>query len=286
MTTYTDQLFIGQRVYCSLWFAGVGIIYAIDGEQAPSSVQGIGGVGFAGGNAKINVVFEQGSISEKLPEGLLRSSGQWSILEEEPATDEEIQAALKYARQEAKKAKAKKHMQKQAFYAQQRALLQDPALRGLKRANQGENPEKVAAANIRKELKAAFPGVKFSVRKSSGALAIRWTDGPTLDAVDAIAERYKSGSFDSMQDLHTTTRSPFNTLFGDVDFLNLSRDLSDELTTRAIDAVWARYEGNLRDMAKPTAQDVKTGDWWRVEIPRLQETVAVAVRKEAHAIAA
>ena len=60
---------------------------------------------------------------------------------------------------------------------------------------------------VRAALKAAFPGVKFSVRSDSysGGASIRvgWTDGPTEDAVEGTTGGYRGASFDGMQDLKT-----------------------------------------------------------------------------------
>jgi hypothetical protein len=57
---------------------------------------------------------------------------------------------------------------------------------------------------IRSALKAAFPGVKFSVRTSiySGGASINvsWTDGPAESSVDAIAKTYRGADFDGMTD--------------------------------------------------------------------------------------
>ena len=45
---------------------------------------------------------------------------------------------------------------------------------------------------IRKELKASFAGIKFSVRSSSGAVRISWTDGPSTKQVEAITNKHQS----------------------------------------------------------------------------------------------
>ena len=57
-----------------------------------------------------------------------------------------------------------------------------------------ENIDAVAVAKmIRKDLKAAFPGTKFSVRKNGyDCVTINWTDGPASDAVMAVAKWWKS----------------------------------------------------------------------------------------------
>ena len=47
------------------------------------------------------------------------------------------------------------------------------------------------AAALRKALREAFPGARFSVRMASGTaygwLSVSWTDGPTVEQVDAVA---------------------------------------------------------------------------------------------------
>lgn len=58
---------------------------------------------------------------------------------------------------------------------------------------------------VRKALKAAFPGQKFSVRSSSysggASIHISWVDGPTTTAVDAITDLFSGAGFDGMIDL-------------------------------------------------------------------------------------
>jgi hypothetical protein len=63
-----------------------------------------------------------------------------------------------------------------------------------------------AAKAIRNELKAAFPGVTFKVTSDSFSMGdsvdIRWTNGPTSEAVNAITRKYQYGHFDGMVDLY------------------------------------------------------------------------------------
>jgi len=77
----------------------------------------------------------------------------------------------------------------------------------------------VGARNIRKELKKAFPGIKFSVRSSSFSMGdsidVSWKDEKILNkAVQAITDKYQKGYFDSMEDIYEYGRDQFNTLFG------------------------------------------------------------------------
>ena len=51
------------------------------------------------------------------------------------------------------------------------------------------------AAQIKKELKAAFPSIKFSAKTDAGndiAIYIKYTDGPAEVLVKAIAEKYEN----------------------------------------------------------------------------------------------
>lgn len=63
-----------------------------------------------------------------------------------------------------------------------------------------------AAALIRKELKSAFPNVKFSVRSQTysggDAVYVSYTDGPVQADVQKITGKYQMGHFDGMIDLY------------------------------------------------------------------------------------
>lgn len=63
-----------------------------------------------------------------------------------------------------------------------------------------------AAKLIRKELKTAFPGVKFSVSSTSysggDSVRIEWVNGPTRSQVQDISDKYQYGHFDGMTDCY------------------------------------------------------------------------------------
>lgn len=103
----------------------------------------------------------------------------------------------------------------------------------------------VAANNVRTELKAAFPGVKFSVRTSRFAggdsLDVEWIDGPTTKQVDIIVNKYSAGSFDGMIDLYEYKHDEFNTLYGDAKYVGTSRRYSVEFLTKVAQIVKAEY---------------------------------------------
>lgn len=58
---------------------------------------------------------------------------------------------------------------------------------------------------IRVDLKAAYPGIKFSViTRHVGSVSVNWTDGPTTKHIDHLLNKYVCSSFDGMIDLKTT----------------------------------------------------------------------------------
>lgn len=63
--------------------------------------------------------------------------------------------------------------------------------------------QKDTNAAIRKALKQAFPGVKFSVRAHHTSTDVAWQDGPSERAVDAVVQQFRGASFDGMIDLES-----------------------------------------------------------------------------------
>ena len=59
-------------------------------------------------------------------------------------------------------------------------------------------------AAMRAALKAAFPSAKISVRMSRGTAygnaSVSWTDGPSVDEVEAVTEQFRGQGFDGMTD--------------------------------------------------------------------------------------
>lgn len=65
-------------------------------------------------------------------------------------------------------------------------------------------PTSQAARMLRSALHAAFPGVRFSVRKDRGTasawLRVTYTDGPRVDPVQEICHRYAGQQFNAHDD--------------------------------------------------------------------------------------
>ena len=66
---------------------------------------------------------------------------------------------------------------------------------------------------IRKDLKAAFPTSKFSVRKNTGTasawLSVSWEDGPTSNEVRAVADKYRGEQFNGQTDSYEDLGRPY-----------------------------------------------------------------------------
>jgi hypothetical protein len=276
-TTTTAPIVIGTRVSCILPHGGEGIVCAITGEQDPASCKVMGGVIHSGGRASFDVVFLNGNRSPSCPEAIIRGV-QWRILPG-VASAEQIAAALaNVACVKAMRADAAQRAAA-AFAAEVDALRARPELAKLEQGDDTSSGT-LAAKNIRAQLRAAFPRVKFSVRKRHyGAVSISWTDGPTAAAVDAITNNYKAGRFNGSEDIYESSRSPWTTVFGGAEYVSTSRDHSPAHITRAIAALF-----NARDLdgiEQPTAEDYASGKASRVRVPGEQWDLGVLIRSAA-----
>lgn len=224
----TVQLVQGQRVYSGLYGGRHGIIVAVHGTQRPLSVGTMGGgVVSYGGSATVDVAFDTG-INKGIPESIIRGV-QWEIYEA-VATDDELLDLVLKGNQYQSDAKAKAERKAAEFRAECERLRTDAAFSHL---TQGTD-RKTAAANIRKELKREFPGVKFGVRCSTGSgIDVSWTDGPTEEQVKAVTNRHKTGYYDMHTDYHGSDAGPFATVFGGSDYLFHQRETTPELEAKA-----------------------------------------------------
>lgn len=151
---------------------------------------------------------------------------------------------------------------------------------GLVACGENESSLTAAAKNIRIELKAAFPGVKFSVksRRFSGgdAIDVSWIDGPNTEQVDPIIDKYSAGSFDGMTDCYNYERSTWTDAFGDAKYVHSRREFSDKAVASAIRTVVSKYGAE----AAVTVEQYRKGEAWRKQLPSMgYETVADLVNK-------
>lgn len=101
------------------------------------------------------------------------------------------------------------------------------------------------SANLRAELKAAFPKTKFSATKDGNSIRVKWTDGASEEAVDAICGKYPNGHFDGMDDCHHYDKSAYgravDAVLGRVDYVFATRHYSPQVMQDAVDVLTTRY---------------------------------------------
>lgn len=102
---------------------------------------------------------------------------------------------------------------------------------------------------VRKALKVAFPGIKFSVRTKTytggASITVTWTDGPTQDDVKKVTNRFEGGYFDGMTDYaggHTHEFQGEQVHFG-ADYIFENRRFSKEFLEANFEEVKAQYAG-------------------------------------------
>ncbi|MGX8291508.1 LPD29 domain-containing protein [Xanthomonas oryzae] len=139
---------------------------------------------------------------------------------------------------------------------------------------------------IRKALKEAFPGIKFSVKShtySGGAsINVSWTDGPNEDQVKAVARHFEASYFDGWIDYKGSIYHMMegqSVCFG-ADFIFCYRHYTDAAVQKAIDAVYRRFEGNFKrdGIAKPTLSDYYSGELCNARLSGLHQCIAVEIK--------
>lgn len=229
VTNEATNLRVGRRIYCTLYGGKCGTISAVHGTPDQGNFhRRAGGVlnMVTGPEAHIDVVWDHGATSQQVPECIC-TGVQWSFLDEPDRTQAEIDEALAYAEQKRIEAEEAKAAAERAFVAETQALRDSDEYADLMQSDRegGTDPVTLAGANIRKTLKKAFPGIKFSVRKDGySTFWVTWPhaeEGETLNqrTVNEVIGKFETGYYDLHEDLHKSTRSPFNVVFGGVDHI-------------------------------------------------------------------
>ena len=214
----------GQVVSSSLYNRGEGIVVNIEGEQRPETCQKMRSVGVTGGNAYFNIIFNDGSKSN-IPESILLKSVQWKVFDK-VVSEFEIFQAIKKNEEYKKKCKEADEKKKKEREEEEIKLFSE--YKHLKRTSKEESPTVTAAKNIRQELKQAFPGIKFRVRKEHyRTINVDWSDGVPVAEVEKITNKYYEGHFNGMEDIYEYNNSVFPKLFGGAEYIFENRTMSE-----------------------------------------------------------
>ncbi|MFC8723718.1 LPD29 domain-containing protein [Streptomyces bacillaris] len=154
-------------------------------------------------------------------------------------------------------------------------------------------PTRYVSAELKRQLTAAFPGVKFSVRSDTTALFVRWTDGPSTAAVDALVHKMKGSHWNGEERGYTRTGNTITvTINGEqvtgeslVDHTTTECVLSDEVRAEA-----TRLWSEAHDGAEPAgmAASFVCGDqiirehWGPTQVLEIANKVVLPARWAAH----
>ena len=157
--------------------------------------------------------------------------GFYYDLDEPRATDEEIKQAIERANQfikeeedEKKREEEERERAREEVLKKYGAIYDQPSGKYIIDAV-------LVAKHIRQDLANAFPGQKFSVRKTDySTIWIEWKDGPTRDEVEQIAGKHQRNCTRDRwnDDLWDYEDSAFTAVFGGVDYLFFNRETAPE----------------------------------------------------------
>lgn len=145
-------------------------------------------------------------------------------------------------------------------------------------ASQEPFESKRASKNIRILLKENFKGTKFSVRmRDATCINVTWTDGPTKAEVEALIKQFQIGTVDSFSECYEYNETGFNKLYGGIKYLFTERSYTDELISKAIDAVKARYGDRIGPDCNVEAY--RKGRLYNTGLNFLTDSLQVTIRK-------
>ncbi len=246
-TIHTGALVVGQVLETGRY--GRAVIARIhDRSQEDSVIELVGSSAIvsaivSAGNAAFDLVYYNGVRSKFVPECIIRGGLPW-IVHSEVISQVELDRLNKAADDKEHQDAEDKARADAAFTVAKNSIQEAPEYKHLKKMadNKGKSEAVIVSGNIRSDLKKAFPGVKFSVKKSSLAnIWITWTDGPTKEDVGNITAKYEHGNFNGMEDIYEYSSTPFNSVYGGIDYVSTNREVSDQLIEKAIIELRERF---------------------------------------------
>ena len=121
------------------------------------------------------------------------------------------------------------------------------------------------AANMRRLLGVAFPGVTFRMKSDSysggSSIYVSWTDGPIPSDVKAISDQFQDSDFDGMTDMsnYRDEGEGFRQWMGYAKYVSESRHVSESITEAVKTFLTAH-----RDIAEWEVGDVISRETWQL----------------------
>lgn len=125
-------------------------------------------------------------------------------------------------------------------------------------------PATEVAKLIRKDLKAAFPGISFKVTtKSASTVNVFWTDGPSDTQVNKVIGKYSGAKYDFVLDLQVYTKDNWG-----CDNVNLHRSHTVEFVRKVATSYCQRFGYNVPRIIEGTYPQVDPKDDFQIEYTR------------------
>lgn len=139
---------------------------------------------------------------------------------EEMFSDQIHRLAAEQQRKEAEQKRIEAEQRRKIEAEQQPMIAQwDGKLIAVSAALTDDEKETVAVSNLKKMLRAAFPGTAFKVKKHAGNYELVWEDGPRYEEVKAYERLFEPG-------VNLEGLSPWEERFGHVSIMGESRMMS------------------------------------------------------------
>lgn len=218
-TATTADWLVGQWVSTNVCGARSGVVIEVS-DEAPATMKRHGAPGSLDGRVWVDVVFEDGVILHNLDARWLRRDKFLPL-----ATSEEIAGLLANAEQQ----KAREQAEKQATERRRARERQHHAADNRHLVKVTDRPDwsagRLVAENVRRELRLAFPGVRFSVRCDCNYVNVSWTGGPAVGEVEQITSRYYVPGYNGTEPaIERRADATFGAVFGMASRITLHRE--------------------------------------------------------------
>lgn len=147
------------------------------------------------------------------------------------ATDEEINQAIERANQFLKEVEEEKKREEEKRRQAREEVIKKYDKIFDRPSGKYVTDAVLVAKHIRQDLANAFPGQKFSVRKTDySTIHIEWKDGPTREEVEQIAGKHERNCTRDRwnDDLWEHNDTAFTSVFGGVDYIFYDRETAPE----------------------------------------------------------
>lgn len=136
----------------------------------------------------------------------------------------------------------------------------------------------LVAKHIRQDLASAFPGQKFSVRKTDySTIHVEWKDGPTREEVEQIAGKHERTCVRDRwnDDLWDHNDTAFTSVFGGVDYIFYYRETAPENRKVSLYTKPEPKQGKTTDTETIEAKGVQIIDYSEKAIAIVGDTRAI-----------